>query len=134
MRVLTDAIAENPDADGLIVLIQLEMRHHQTFTTWRTLERVVTKQVASESCEETYEVLPVAAGKLRRKLMAMTTDGGPNDVAARYLNEIDRVRERLGAHESEPRHPDIASAKPWPIIGKRTQKGDSGGAPEPDEP
>lgn len=46
----------------------------------------------------------------------MTTDGGSRDSAARVLREIDRVRDESGAPEDEPRHPDLASGKPWPIL------------------
>jgi hypothetical protein len=46
----------------------------------------------------------------------MTTDGGPTDVAARCLNQIDKIRDEYGAPDSEPRHPDLASGKRWPIM------------------
>jgi hypothetical protein len=32
------------------------------------------------------------------------------------LREIDRIRDENGAPENEPRHPDLASGKPWPIL------------------
>jgi hypothetical protein len=46
----------------------------------------------------------------------MTTDGGPTDAAARCLRHIDELRDEYGMPDSEPRHPDLASAKPWPIL------------------
>ena len=118
MSILADAVAENPDMEGLILLIQLEMRHNRPFACWYVVEQVVTERIASQSWEGTYEVMPVPATELRRKLLKMTTDGGASDRAARYLRTVDGVRERLGAPESEPRHPDIASHKPWPIINR----------------
>ena len=60
--------------------------------------------------------IPVAVTELRQKLLAITTDGGSHDAAARVLREIDRVRDENGAPEDEPRHPDLASGKPWPIM------------------
>jgi hypothetical protein len=54
--------------------------------------------------------------ELRRKLLAMTTDGGPKDVASRWLSDIDIIRDQYGLPEGEPRHPDLASGKPWPIM------------------
>jgi hypothetical protein len=51
----------------------------------------------------------------------MTTDGGPSDAAARTLNEIDKIRDEYGAPEAEPRHPDLKSGKPWPIITPETR-------------
>ena len=121
MRILTDAVAENPDMDGLMLLIQLDMKHGRAFASWYTVEQVVTERIASKSWKGTYEVMPVPAAELRRNLLEMTTDGGASDIAARYLRNIDAARERLGAHESEPRHPDIASKKPWPIIDRHPE-------------
>ena len=60
-------------------------------------------------------MLPVAATERRRKLLAMTADGGSRDSAARVVGEIDRVRDE-SAPEDEPRHPDLSSGKPSPIL------------------
>ncbi len=38
------------------------------------------------------------------------------DVATRYLNQIDKIRDDYGSPDSELRHPDLASGKPWPIM------------------
>ena len=119
--VLAQAVAENPDEDGFVLLIQLQIKHKRAFASRITIERAVTEQVPSETWEGSYHVVPVSAVGLRRKLMTMTTDGGPNDIAARYLIEIDMVRDDYGVPESEPRHPDIASGKAWPIIGSRSE-------------
>ena len=110
------AVAENADEYGLLLLIQLEIEHKRAFVSWHTIERVVNQYVPVGTWEGTYNVLPVPIVELRRKLLAMTTDGGPNDVAACYLNEIDKIRDNFGTPESEPRHPDLASGKLWPII------------------
>jgi hypothetical protein len=116
LALLAQAVAENPDADGLILLIKIEIEHKRSFISWRTIENVVTAHVPSENWKGAYNVVPVPAGELRRKLLAMTTDGGPSDVAARCLNQIDKIRDEYGTPDSEPRHPDLASGKPWPIM------------------
>ena len=46
----------------------------------------------------------------------MTASGRPDDPAARSLNAIDKLRDEYGAPETEPRRPDLASGRPWPII------------------
>jgi hypothetical protein len=46
----------------------------------------------------------------------MTTDGGEEDIAARILRAIDECRHRYGKPETERRHPDLTSGKPWPIM------------------
>jgi hypothetical protein len=77
---------------------------------------VVTEHVPAEGWKGVYNVVPVAAPKLRKTLLAMTTDGGAMDVAARYLSAIDEIRDEHSAPLTEPRHPDLASGKPWPIL------------------
>ena len=60
------------------------------------------KNVPAENWEGAYNVLAVPAVKLRRELLAMTTDGGPNDRTARCLNLIDKIRDDYGAPVSVP--------------------------------
>jgi hypothetical protein len=114
--LLTDAVAENPDAEGLLLLIQSEIEHKRAFASWRTVERVVTEHVPAQDFQGAYNVLAVPAVELRRKLLAMSSDGGPTDAAARCLNLIDKIRDYYGSSESEPRHPDLSSGKAWPIM------------------
>ena len=76
----------------------------------------MSERVFSDGEDGTYNLRPVPASGLRRKLLAMTMDGGPNDIAARYLNRIDEVRDQLGTSDFEPRHPDLVSGKAWPIL------------------
>jgi hypothetical protein len=119
--LLARAIAENPDGDGLLLLVGLETDPMHPLVGWQTIERVVTEHVPSENWKGAYDVVPIQALEVRRKLLAMTTDGGPSDAAARSLNEIDRIRDEYGAPVTEPRHPDFKSGKRWPIITPETR-------------
>lgn len=116
LALLAQAVAENPDADGLLLLTRLEIQHKRSFMSWQTIENEVTEHVPSENWKGAYNVVPIPAVELRRNLLAMTTDGGPTDAAARCLNQIDKIRDEYGTPDSEPRHPDLASGKPWPIM------------------
>jgi len=116
IALLANAIAESDDPDGLLLLVELESSLQRPFISWRTIRGAVTKHLPSEHWHGAVEVVPVAATELRQKLLSMTTDGGPRDAAARVLREIDRVRDDCGAPEDEPRHPDLASGKQWPIL------------------
>ena len=116
LALLAQAVAENPDADGLLLLVKIEIEQKRSFISWRTIENVVTEHVPSEDWKGAYNVVPVPAVELRRKLLAMTTDDGPTDAAARCLNQIDKIRDEYGAPDSEPRHPDLASGKRWPVM------------------
>lgn len=115
LAMLAGAIAESPDEDGLLLLVKCEQKG-RSFRSWRTIENVVTEHVPVEGYQNAYNVMPVSAAGLRRKLFAMTTDGGPKDVAASWLNQIDGMRDEHGLPEGEPRHPDLASGRPWPIM------------------
>lgn len=114
--LLAEAVAENPDTDGLLLLLALDGGRWRSLISWRTIQSVISEQVPAEDWEGAYSVVPVPAVELRQKLLAMTSDGGPSDAAARCLNEIDKMRDESGAPEGEPRHPDLASGKPWPIM------------------
>jgi hypothetical protein len=116
LALLAHAIAEEPDAKGLLLLIKIESEHKRSFISRRAVENVVVEHVPAEDWEGAYNIVPVPAVELRRQLLAMTTDGGPRDAAARCLNQIDKTRDRYGAPETEPRHPDLASGRTWPIM------------------
>ncbi len=116
LAILASAVAENPDEDGLLLLVRSEKELKRAFVRWQTVERVVTEHVPAEDWAGAYNIVPIAAGSLRQKLFALTTDGGPSDAAARWLRQVDRYRDEYGMPEAEPRHPDLASGKPWPIM------------------
>ena len=116
LGTLARALAENPDEDGLLLLVKFERELKRPFFSWRTIERTTTQHITSENGKGAYEVVPIPAVELRRKLLAMTTDGGASDAAARCLKHIDEIRDEYGTPQAEPRHPDLASGKPWPII------------------
>jgi NACHT conflict system protein len=124
--LLARAIAEDPDAEGLLLLIKIENEHERSFISWRTVENVVLEHVPAEEWEGAYNIMPVPAVELRRQLLAMTTDGGPRDAAARCLKQIDKTRDRYGAPESEPRHPDLASGRTWPIMARDPDASETG--------
>jgi hypothetical protein len=113
---LASAVAEYTDTDGVLMLINFEIRTGRSFVGWREVQSAVTEHVPADNWEGVYNVVPVPAVVLRRKLLAMTASGGKDDPAARCLNLIDKLRDEYGAPESEPRHPDLASGRPWPIL------------------
>ena len=115
--ILAQAVAERPDENGFFLLIELGRKHNRNYIHEGTIERMTTKFTPSQEVEGAFNIIPVPANSLRRRLLDLTTDGGPSDVAAQYLNQVDEARDRYGAPESEPRHPDLASGKAWPVIG-----------------
>lgn len=114
--VLARTLAEDPMQDDVILLVKCEMATKRSFLSQRTVESAVTAQAPSENWRGAYNVIPVQSTQLRKELLALTVDGGKNDSAARCLTEIDKIRDRYGAPESEPRHPDLSSGRSWPIL------------------
>ena len=116
LALLAQAVSENPDADWLLLMIEAEIKQKRPMLQSRTIEGVVTEHVPIENWSGAYNIVPVPAIEVRQKVLGMTTDGRANDAAARCLRAIDNIRDEYGVPMSEPRHPDLASGKPWPIM------------------
>lgn len=116
LDLLAGAVAEYPDTDGVLMLIDYEIRTGRSSMGRQAVESAVTEHVPTENWKGAYDIVPVSAAELRRKLLAMTGSGGKDDPAARCLNLIDKLRDEYGAPESEPRHPHLASGRTWPIL------------------
>ncbi len=117
LEQLARAVAENTDTDGLLLLIGIELAHRRSFVTWRTIENVITNHIPAENWTGAYDIVPVSAAILRKKLLAMSADGQPANAAASCLSQIDRIRDAYGAPEADPRHPDLESGLAWPALG-----------------
>jgi len=115
LALLARTLAEVPDGDDLVMLVEFEIKTGRSFLGWQSIQNAVTVHVPSEHWRGAYNVVPVPAVELRSKLLAMTS-GEPKDPAVRCLDFIDKVRDDYGAPESEPRHPDLASGRQWPIL------------------
>lgn len=110
--LLAQAVAESPDAVGLLLLMKIGPQFVSRFT----IEKVVTEHVPSEDLKGAYSIVPVPSVELRQKLLAMTVTGSHTAVATHCLHLIDEIRDEYGVPDSEPRHPDLASGKQWPIM------------------
>ena len=100
----------------MLLLIAFESEQKRALVDWRALEHVVTTHVPSEHWVGAYDVVPVPAVELRKRLLELLPGNDSNHPAARCLNNIDKIRDHYGAPESEPRHPNLASGRAWPII------------------
>ncbi|MBB4097464.1 NACHT domain-containing protein [Sphingomonas kyeonggiensis] len=112
------AVAQQPDVDGILLLVDLERTWRKRLIDFRALEGLVTGRVPLPEYSNSYSVVPVASPELRCRLLHETTDGGPNDPAAAALEYIDHLRDEHGRAIEEPRHPDLGSRKPWPILAR----------------
>ncbi len=113
---LVHAVLDNPDAEGLLLLVDFETKHRRWLVGWSSIEKVVTEHVPDKNWSNAYNVVPIPATELRKSLLARVTDGSADDAAARCLITIDVFRDDYGLPSSEPRHPDLASGKSWPLM------------------
>ena len=64
-----------------------------------------------------YEEFSVSLAELRRELFGLALGNDPQArLAEACLVEIEELRDEHGRVDDEPRHPDISSGQPWPII------------------
>jgi len=64
-----------------------------------------------------YDEFSVSLAGLRRELYTIALANNAQSVLAeRCLVEIDKLRDAYGRIDDEPRHPDIASGEPWPLV------------------
>lgn len=118
--VIENAIANLADPEGLLAMVRRYARDKRNFDGMlhRMIEEIVLgKQSLSEWGGYAYEIYSVNAATLRKRLFALI-DCGPEgaSVAGACLTAIDELRDEHGWVDSEPRHPDIASGRPWPLV------------------
>lgn len=115
-RRLAEAVSNALDADGLLLLVELQGRWNMRLVNFTNLRGLVTEQIPTPGWANAFSIVPVSAAELRCKLLAATSDGSARDIAARTLTAIDEIRDEYGRAIDEPRHPDLASGRPWPIL------------------
>src|SRR3546814_19002315 len=86
-------------SDGILMLIDFERKTGRSFMTWQSIQSAVTDHVPAENWEGAYNIVPVPAAELRRKLLALPSSGGKDDRAPRGINLITTLRAGYGAPE-----------------------------------
>mgnify|MGYP003618570216 FL=1 len=109
-------IAEIADEEGLLVLVQSYGEEGLKFD-W-VLEGMINEiAVGKKTLPHVYEYYSIDVSALRKKLFAIVNEAGAAaNVAALCLELIDELRDEYGSVDTEPRHPDIESGHPWPLV------------------
>jgi hypothetical protein len=116
--ILEHAIAEAADADGVLLLVRSYAVQGKPFpgNLYSAIRHVAVGRRPSADWVGATEVFSVGVPELRKRLFAMTNaDTAEARLAAAFLTAIDELRDEYGPAESEPRHPDIESGRPWPL-------------------
>jgi hypothetical protein len=114
------AMIELVDIEGLLAMIRGYGRGKRHFDG--TLERVVReyalgKQPSSDLGRNSYEICSVSTAELRKRWFEMLEGSTAEaNIAESCLTYIDEIRDEYGRVDSDPRHPDIASGRPWPLV------------------
>lgn len=117
--IIEHAIAELADADGLLALVQGYARDKRIFdgTLHHLIEEVALgREPLPDWGGNAYNLHSVNVADLRKRLFMML-DATPEEagLAEACLTAIDELRDEHGRIDSEPRHPDIMSSRPWPL-------------------
>lgn len=116
--ILEQAIAETADADGVLVIVRSHVVQGRPFNgiLHSAIRHVAVGQRPSADWVGANEVFSVPLPELRKSLFAMIkNDTAESKLASACLTAIDEFRDDYGPAESEPRHPDIHSGRPWPL-------------------
>ncbi len=119
--MLESAIVEAADEEGVLLLVRKHAAQGKSFPSdlQRAIEHAAVGKRPSEDWAGASETFAVAVPKLRKVLFEMTeTDTAEGRLAKECLIAIDEIRDEYGPAESEPRHPDIDSGRPWPTIDR----------------
>lgn len=125
LGVIESALIEIADRSIVMLLVRGYAAAGRRFDgdLRRTLEHVVTGRQTVEGWQGAYEIVPAPATELRKDLFGLLS--GPVNEAALArdcLTCIDKLRDEHGRPDLEPRHPDIGSGQPWPLVNADTMQ------------
>jgi hypothetical protein len=123
--ILERAIADDHTEAGVLLLLRVsaaEGRPMRNTALAEALNNVLVDKRPSLSFHGMQEMYALPAGRLRKMLFDLLLSGSPAeiDLAAACLDEIDEIRDRYGATDSDRRHPHIQTGMPWPKLPLET--------------
>ena len=115
-RTLLQIASEVPEADVIVALAEKYAKENWKFdqTLRNAIDGIALRKQFVAGSTGTYSLYSVDATALRARLFELARDD--NRVAEKCLDHIDELRDQHGRPETEPRHPDLASGAPWPMV------------------
>jgi hypothetical protein len=111
-------IAEIADEESVLTLVRGHAKQNKPFSglLYSAIRHLVEGRRPSRAWAGAVEMYSRGVPQLRKELFAMTAGASAErQLAAACLNAIDLIRDEYGPAESERRHPDIDSGRPWPL-------------------
>ena len=119
-EILRMALAEAADEEAILLLVSVAARHGEVRVSGdlsQALERVAVSRRSIDGWEGAFELEGRPLTDLRRELFArVRASDNDSALASESLTIIDVLRDEHGAVLAEPRHPDIATGVPWPMV------------------
>lgn len=118
-RLIEDILSKSPDENTVLAMISSYAQTARPFDRrlHDAIEELALERHPVSNWSGAYELHGAAVPGLRKKLFEMTaSDDDEGRTAATCLTVIDELRDEHGKVDSEPRHPDIQSGRPWPSI------------------
>lgn len=120
IEILEHAVAEKPDEAGVMLLIDSHCSSERGFseTLATAIENLAVEQRALSDWTGAYEQISAPVPSLRQHLFNLFRTGAKNksSLALACLVHIDELRDMYGVASGEPRHPDIETGVPWPML------------------
>lgn len=118
--ILKSALVELADARVIRALLQSYAADHRRYDgslANAVRNAALERRPVEDSNANAYEEFSVSLAELRRDLFRLALANGPRSrLAEACLIEIEELRDEHGRIDDEPRHPDISSGQPWPVI------------------
>lgn len=133
------AVATHPGAKSFLARMLLSSGKHDVFLTlaqdtvgrnvigrfgWTARSTIIYDRKPIGAGTSSYELIPRDLSALRKGLYALATSGDQETVAfaSEFLERIEGERDEKGGFDAGPRHPDISSGRPWPVVNIQVQQ------------
>jgi hypothetical protein len=117
---IEQTLAKSPDPISILAMVSRYAAAGRRFdgALRSAIEGVALEKRSVAGMTGAYALYPTAVNELRTRLFKLIAAGRPEAaIAEACLAAIDRLRDEHGRPQEEPRHPDIRSGRPWPVVG-----------------
>jgi len=117
-QMMEMVLLEIADAEIILAFVHNYVRCERGFdgNLARAIHQTAVGKQPVIDLPSAYNEFSISLTTLRKELFSMVlANGSESSLAAACLNEIEELRDEHGRVNDEPRHPNIASGRAWPI-------------------